>query len=203
MRTTIDLQLNTDQKDLSKELQTSNDLKKENSIKDNTEVTQETSHIMTGEYVTLMETNGKECESWYYFIRCKDNMEALEHLQQQLEGSSKLSDEEVAKMKADAEINAEADKLEKEKIDVLNQADSLIFQTEKSIKELSDKITEDDKSKIEPLLEELKKAHNDEDIDSIKTLIETVSSTWGEIATRVYQSSEQSEETSEGASTRV
>mgnify|MGYP006116721647 FL=1 len=82
---TIDLQLNTDQKDLSKELQTSNDLKKENSIKDNTEVTQETSHIMTGEYVTLMETNGKECESWYYFIRCKDNMEALEHLQQQLE----------------------------------------------------------------------------------------------------------------------
>lgn len=112
-----------------------------------------------------------------------------------IEGSSKLSDQEVAKMKADAESNAESDKLEKEKIDVLNQADSLIFQTEKSIKELSDKITEDDKSKIEPLLEELKKAHNDGDIDSIKTLIETVSSTWGEIATRVYQSGEQSDET--------
>jgi molecular chaperone DnaK len=112
-----------------------------------------------------------------------------------IEGSSKLSDQEVAKMKADAESNAESDKLEKEKIDVLNQADSLIFQTEKSIKELSDKITEDDKSKIEPLLEELKKAHSDGDIDSIKTLIETVSSTWGEIATRVYQSGEQSDET--------
>ena len=112
-----------------------------------------------------------------------------------IEGSSKLSDEEVAKMKADAEINAESDKLEKEKIDVLNQADSLIFQTEKSIKELSDKITEDDKSKIDPLLEELKKAHSSEDIESIKGLIETVNSTWSEIATRVYQSNEQSDET--------
>ena len=112
-----------------------------------------------------------------------------------IEGSSKLSDEEVAKMKADAEANAESDKLEKEKIDVLNQADSLIFQTEKSIKELSDKITEDDKSKIDPLLEELKKAHSSEDIESIKGLIETVNSTWSEIATRVYQSGEQSDET--------
>ena len=112
-----------------------------------------------------------------------------------IEGSSKLSDEEVAKMKADAESNAESDKLEKEKIDVLNQADSLIFQTEKSIKELSDKITEDDKSKIDPLLEELKKAHSSEDIESIKGLIETVNSTWSEIATRVYQSGEQSNET--------
>ena len=115
-----------------------------------------------------------------------------------IEGSSKLSDEEVAKMKADAEINAESDKLEKEKIDVLNQADSLIFQTEKSIKELSDKITEDDKSKIDPLLEELKKAHSSEDIESIKGLIETVNSTWSEIATRVYQSGEQSDETPTG-----
>lgn len=115
-----------------------------------------------------------------------------------IEGSSKLSDEEVAKMKADAEANAESDKLEKEKIDVLNQADSLIFQTEKSIKELSDKITEDDKSKIDPLLEELKKAHSSEDIESIKGLLETVNSTWSEIATRVYQSGEQSNETPTG-----
>ena len=115
-----------------------------------------------------------------------------------IEGSSKLSDEEVAKMKADAEANADADKLEKEKIDVLNQADSLIFQTEKSIKELSDKITEDDKSKIDPLLEELKKAHSSEDIESIKGLLETVNSTWSEIATRVYQSGEQSNETPTG-----
>jgi len=112
-----------------------------------------------------------------------------------IEGSSKLSDEEVAKMKADAEANADADKLEKDKIDILNQADSLIFQTEKSIKELSDKITEDDKSKIDPLLEELKKAHSSEDIESIKGLLETVNSTWSEIATRVYQSGEQSNET--------
>jgi len=53
--------------------------------KDKEPLSPEPSHIMTGDYAILMETNGKECESWYYFIRCENNMEALQHLQEQLE----------------------------------------------------------------------------------------------------------------------
>jgi molecular chaperone DnaK len=112
-----------------------------------------------------------------------------------IEGSTQLTEEEVNKMKADAEANAEADRLEKEKIDTLNQADSLIFQIEKSMKEYEGKLTDDDKSKVNPLIEDLKKAHNEKNIDSVKSLMENLNSTWGGIATRIYQSGETSTET--------
>ena len=107
-----------------------------------------------------------------------------------IEGSTQLDDSEVNRMKEEAKVNEEADKKEKEKIDVLNQADSLIFQTEKSIKEYEDKLTEGDKSQINTLIEDLKKSHNEKNVDSVKSIMETLSSTWGQIATKIYQSGE-------------
>ena len=81
-----------------------------------------------------------------------------------IEASSGLTDEEIKRMKAEAEMNAEADKQAKEKIDKINAADSLIFQTEKQIKEFGDKLPADKKSQIEAALSKLKDAHKSQDI---------------------------------------
>ncbi|HOH95826.1 MAG TPA: molecular chaperone DnaK [Candidatus Enterocola sp.] len=84
-----------------------------------------------------------------------------------IEASSGLSDDEIKRMKAEAEANADADKKEKERIDKLNQADGMIFQTEKQLKELGDKIPADKKAPIESALEKLKEAHKNQNIDDI------------------------------------
>jgi len=84
-----------------------------------------------------------------------------------IEASSGLSDDEIKRMKAEAEANADADKKEKERIDKLNQADGMIFQTEKQLKELGDKIPADKKAPIESALEKLKEAHKNQNIDAI------------------------------------
>ena len=84
-----------------------------------------------------------------------------------IEASSGLSDAEIQKMKAEAEANAEKDKLEKEKIEKLNQADSLIFQTEKQLKEYGDKLPAAEKSKLEDMLKQLREAHKSEDLNAI------------------------------------
>ena len=86
-----------------------------------------------------------------------------------IEASSGLSDEEIKRMKAEAEANAEADKKEKERIDKINQADSMIFQTEKHLKELGDKFPADKKATIEGALGKLKDAHKAQDIAAIDT----------------------------------
>lgn len=84
-----------------------------------------------------------------------------------IEASSGLSDDEIKRMKAEAEANAEADKKEKERIDKLNQADSLIFQTEKQLKDFGDKLPADKKAPIEAALNKLKEAHKTQNLDSI------------------------------------
>lgn len=84
-----------------------------------------------------------------------------------IEASSGLSKEEIDRMKAEAEANAEADKKEREKIDKLNQADSLIFTTEQQLSELGDKLPADKKAPIEDALSKLKDAHKAQDLDSI------------------------------------
>lgn len=84
-----------------------------------------------------------------------------------IEASSGLSDDEIKRMKEEAAANAEADKKEKEKIDKLNHADSTIFQTEKQLKELGDKIPADKKAPIEAALAKLKEAHKSQDLDAI------------------------------------
>ena len=83
-----------------------------------------------------------------------------------IEASSGLSDEEIKRMKAEAEANAEADKAEKEKIDKLNKADATIFQTEKQLKEVGDKIPADKKAPIEAVLKNLKEAYEKKDADA-------------------------------------
>ena len=112
-----------------------------------------------------------------------------------IEGGSQLSKEEIEKMKADAEVNAEVDRLEKEKIDKINSIDNLIFQTEKQIKEFSDKIEDNDKIEIEERLSELKKKFESKDLNDIDNLVESVNQKWHSITTKLYQNSENRKDT--------
>ena len=86
-----------------------------------------------------------------------------------IEASSGLSDDEIKRMKEEAQANAEADKKEKERIDKINQADSMIFQTEKQLKELGDKFPADKKAPIDTALDKLKEAHKAQDVAAIDT----------------------------------
>lgn len=104
-----------------------------------------------------------------------------------IEASSGLSDEEIEKMKREAEENADADKKAKEKIDKLNTADSLIFQTEKQLKEFGDKLPEDKKKPIEEALEELKKAHEAKDLDAIDPAMEKLNTVFQAASQDMYQ----------------
>lgn len=104
-----------------------------------------------------------------------------------IEGGSQLSPEEIEKMKAEALENAESDKLERERVDKLNSADSLIFQTEKNIKEFDDKLSEDDKTKLKSNLDELRKAHSEANLEMIDEATNNLQSTWNEISTKLYQ----------------
>lgn len=108
-----------------------------------------------------------------------------------IEGSSNLKEEEIKRMKDDAEANAEFDRKEKEKVETLNKADSLIFQTEKQIKDFGDKLLESDRAKITDKLEELKTAHKEQHIDIINEKIENLNSIWNDVSTRMYQNQEQ------------
>jgi molecular chaperone DnaK len=91
-----------------------------------------------------------------------------------IEASSGLSEEEIAKMKADAEANADADAKAKETAEKLNTADQMIFQTEKQLKEVEGKLPEDKKAPIDAALAELKKAHESKDVAAIDTAIEAL-----------------------------
>ena len=101
--------------------------------------------------------------------------------------NSGLSDDEIEKMVQDAEANAEADKLAKEKIDIRNQADSLIFQTEKQMKENGDKIPADLKAGIEADIEELKKLLEADDTDAMKTKMEAMQEKMHKLAEEMYK----------------
>jgi molecular chaperone DnaK len=108
-----------------------------------------------------------------------------------IEGGSKLSKEEIEQMKADAEANAEADRIERETIDKLNNADSMIFQTEKSIKEYDDKLQDDEKILLKESLDELKQAHTNKNVDELDSLMNKVNENWSTISTRLYQQSDE------------
>ena len=108
-----------------------------------------------------------------------------------IEGGSQLTKEEIEKMKAEAEANAEADRLEREKVEKLNKADNQIFQTEKQIKEFDEKLTEEDKSALNEKLSALKSAYADKDVDKIDSASESLNESWNAISTRLYQESSQ------------
>jgi len=115
-----------------------------------------------------------------------------------IEGGSQLTKEEIERMKAEAEANAESDKIEKEKVDKLNMADSVIFQTEKQMKEFDEKLTEEDKSALNTDLDSLRKAHSEKDVEAIDESSKKLNETWSSISTKLYQ---QSESTTEPEST--
>ncbi len=104
-----------------------------------------------------------------------------------IEASSGLSDEEIEKMKQEAEANADADAKLKEEIDKLNQADAMIFQTEKSLKEYGDKLPEDKKGPIEEALGELKTAHGTKDFDGIDAAMEKLNTVFQAASQEMYQ----------------
>lgn len=111
-----------------------------------------------------------------------------------IEGGSQLTKEEIERMKKDAEANAEADKKEREKIEKLNAADALIFQTEKQLKEFSDKLTEEDKKEINAELDQLKDAHKTNDLVKIETYTQKLSDAWAKVSTKLYNDTKVSEE---------
>jgi len=104
-----------------------------------------------------------------------------------IEASSGLTDDEIDKMKKEAEANAEADKSEKEKVDKVNAADSLIFQTEKQLSEFGEKLSEGNKTAINDALANLKKAHEAKDIAGIDTAMEALNSAWQNASQEIYQ----------------
>ena len=106
-----------------------------------------------------------------------------------IEASSGLSKEEIEKMKAEAEANAEADKKEREKIDKLNQADSMIFSTENQLKELGDKLPADKKAPIEAALQKLKDAHKAQDLSAIDTAMAELNTAFQAASAEMYAQS--------------
>jgi molecular chaperone DnaK len=110
-----------------------------------------------------------------------------------IESGSKLSDEEIEKMKSEARENEEADRKNLEKIQKMNEADSVIFQTEKSLKDLSEKIQEDERSSIDSTLEALKEARKEENIEKLESLLIDLTSAMQKITERIYSEAQTSE----------
>jgi len=108
-----------------------------------------------------------------------------------IEASSGLSEEEIKRMKSEAEANAESDRLAKERIDKLNQADSLIFQTEKQLKDYGDKIPEEKKKPIEDALAELKEAHKKEDISAVDAASQKLNEVFQAASQEMYNATQQ------------
>ena len=104
-----------------------------------------------------------------------------------IEASSGLSQDEINRMKAEAEQNAEADKKERERVDKMNQADSMIFQTENQLKEIGDKIPAEHKPAIENALQQLRDAHKSGDITAIDNAMNALNQAWQTASQQMYQ----------------
>jgi len=105
-----------------------------------------------------------------------------------IEGSGKLSDEEVERIKRDAEAYAEADKKAKEEADAVNEGDAIAFQNEKMLDEQKDNVTEEEKKKIEAMIQDMKDAVKDRNVSRINEIKESISSVWQGVSQRVYAS---------------
>ena len=116
-----------------------------------------------------------------------------------IEASSGLSDEEIQKMKEEAEANADTDKAAKETADKINSADGMIFQTEKQLKEFGEKLSDDKKGPIEEALAELKKAHESKDLGAIDTAMEKINNAWKAASEEMYKASQEGAAATEGA----
>jgi molecular chaperone DnaK len=116
-----------------------------------------------------------------------------------IEASSGLTDAEIKKMRDEAKANEETDKKAKEKIDKLNMADSLIFQTEKQLKEFGDKVPADKKAPIEAALGKLKEAHKNQDVDAIDKASAELNSVWQAASEEMYKAANQQQPPQGGA----
>ena len=117
-----------------------------------------------------------------------------------IEGNSSLTKEEIERMKMEAEQNADADKKEKEKVDKLNQADAMIFQTEKQIEEYGDKLNEENKTELNSKLDNLKEAHKTQNLDDIDKYTKYLNEVWQNISSKLYEENK-NQSTNESTST--
>jgi molecular chaperone DnaK len=113
-----------------------------------------------------------------------------------IEASSGLNDEEIDKMKRDAQDHEADDKVKKEEVETHNNADQLAYQTEKQISEMGDKIDEVNKTKLAELVEDLKEKNKGNDIEAIKASMETLNKIWSEISQKIYQTEQENPEQS-------
>ena len=104
-----------------------------------------------------------------------------------IEASSGLTEEDIQKMKQEAEANADSDKLAKEKAEKINGADAMVFQTEKQLKEFGEKLSDEKKAPIEAALEVLKKAHASQDLAEIDTAMEQINEAWKNASEEMYK----------------
>jgi molecular chaperone DnaK len=132
-------------------------------------------------------------------VSAKDKATGKEN-QIRIEGGSQLSKEEIERMKAEAEENAEADAKEREMVDKLNTADSMIFQTEKQIKEFDEKLTPEDKTTLNEKLADLKSAHSEKNLEKIDESTASLNEAWSAISTKLYQQTEQPTESTDSES---
>ena len=109
-----------------------------------------------------------------------------------IEASSGLTEEEIEKMKKDAEANAEADSKAKEEVDKLNSADQMIFQTEKQLKDFDDKLSDDKKKPIESALADLKKAYESKDLEKIDETLNAINEAWKNASEEMYKAQAES-----------
>ncbi len=131
-------------------------------------------------------------------VTAKDKSTGKEH-NIRIEASSGLSEEDIKKMKADAEANAEEDKKAKEIAEKINGADSMIFQTESQLKEFGEKLSADKKEPIEAALEELKKAHESKDLAQIDAAMEKINEAWKAASEEMYKAQAEAQGGAEGA----
>jgi molecular chaperone DnaK len=110
-----------------------------------------------------------------------------------IEATTGLSDEEIDKMKNEAEAHAEEDKKQKERVEKMNQADSLVFQTEKQLKEFGDKLPEDKKNEIEAAKNELKEAHSSQDIEKVDAAMEKLNNIWQQASEDIYKAQQEAQ----------
>lgn len=116
-----------------------------------------------------------------------------------IEATSGLTDEEIEKMKKEAEANADADKKAKEKVDKLNEADSMIFQTEKQLKEFGDKLSADKKKPIEEALVELKKAHESQEVEQVQPALDKINEAWKAASEEMYKAQADAQQNNDAA----
>jgi molecular chaperone DnaK len=117
-----------------------------------------------------------------------------------IESGGSLSEEEITKMRQEAEINADEDQKKRETVDKLNEADAMVFQTEKQLDEYSDKLTDSDKEELTILVEGIKSAIETKNLEGIDTLMAEINTKWESVSQQLYQDSEVNESTEEPTS---